>query len=59
MVKQSAGKSQKSGYNAQSWECEVFMGTRGRYLPHNMLLAFVEELGHDYDELLEGRPSSS
>ena len=31
-----------------------FWGTRGGYLPQNMLLAFVEELGHGYEELLEG-----
>ncbi|CAG8055140.1 unnamed protein product [Penicillium salamii] len=31
-----------------------FWGTKGRYLPRNMLLAFVEELGHDYEDLLEG-----
>lgn len=31
-----------------------FWGTGGRYLPHNMLLAFVEELGHEYEELMEG-----
>ncbi|KAK2754836.1 hypothetical protein FQN54_006729 [Arachnomyces sp. PD_36] len=31
-----------------------YWGTPGRYLPRNMLLAFVEELGHEYDELLEG-----
>ena len=32
----------------------VYWGTRGRYLPRNMLKAFVEELGHEYDALLEG-----
>ncbi|CAG8932928.1 unnamed protein product [Penicillium salamii] len=31
-----------------------FWGTQGRYLPRNMLLAFVEELAHDYEDLLEG-----
>ncbi|KAI9765070.1 MAG: hypothetical protein M1839_005617 [Geoglossum umbratile] len=31
-----------------------FWGTPGRYLPRNMLLAFVEEMGHEYEELLEG-----
>ncbi|RAQ50236.1 hypothetical protein AFGD_011576 [Aspergillus flavus] len=31
-----------------------FWGTPGRYLPKNMLLAVVEELGHEYKELLEG-----
>ncbi|RAK95443.1 HNH endonuclease signature motif containing protein [Aspergillus ibericus CBS 121593] len=31
-----------------------FWGTPGRYLPKNMLLALVEELGHDYKDLLCG-----
>lgn len=31
-----------------------FGGTPGKYLPRNMLLAFVEELGHDYEPLLQG-----
>ncbi|OGM44733.1 hypothetical protein ABOM_007399 [Aspergillus bombycis] len=31
-----------------------FWGTLGRYLPKNMLLALVEELGHDYKDLLNG-----
>lgn len=36
--------------------------TPGRYIPKNMLLAFVEELGHEYTDLLvaatrrRGRP---
>jgi hypothetical protein len=33
---------------------KVFWGTPGRYLPRNMLRAFVEELGHEYEALLEG-----
>ncbi|KAB8264844.1 hypothetical protein BDV32DRAFT_144879 [Aspergillus pseudonomiae] len=35
-----------------------FWGTPGRYLPKNMLLAIVEEIGHDYKELLEGAASN-
>ena len=35
-----------------------FWGTPGRYLPKNMLLAVVEELGHDYKELLAGATSN-
>lgn len=31
-----------------------FWGTPGRYLPKNMLLALVEELGHEYKPLLQG-----
>ena len=33
---------------------KFFWGTWGRYLPRNMLLAFVEELGHEYEDLLMG-----
>jgi hypothetical protein len=28
--------------------------TPGRYIPENMIAAFVEELGHEYEDLLEG-----
>ncbi|KAL2223429.1 hypothetical protein M432DRAFT_587350 [Thermoascus aurantiacus ATCC 26904] len=31
-----------------------FWGTPGRYLPRNMLMAFVEELGHNHQDLLQG-----
>jgi hypothetical protein len=31
-----------------------FWGTHGRYLPKNMLLSLVEELGHEYKDLLKG-----
>ncbi|PYI07756.1 hypothetical protein BO78DRAFT_385690 [Aspergillus sclerotiicarbonarius CBS 121057] len=31
-----------------------FWGTPGRYLPKNMSLALVEELRHDYKDLLRG-----
>ena len=30
-----------------------FWGTPGRYIRYNMLRAFVEELGHEYEQLLE------
>lgn len=34
---------------------EVILGQhRERYLPKNMLLAIVEELGHEYQDLLSG-----
>ena len=32
----------------------AFWGMPGRYLPRNMLRAFVDELGHEYEALLEG-----
>lgn len=38
---------------------KLYWGTPGRYLPRNMLLAFVEELGHEYGELLEGASCSA
>lgn len=53
------GKATRAATMLKAENVKSLWGTRGRYLPHNMLLAFVEELGHDYDELLEGRPSSS
>jgi len=31
-----------------------FWGTRGAYMNKSMLMAFVEEMGHEYDDLLEG-----
>jgi hypothetical protein len=31
-----------------------FWGTSGRYLPRNMLLALVDEMGHQYDDLIKG-----
>ena len=31
-----------------------FWGTPGRYMREGMLLGFVEEMGHDYEHLLEG-----
>jgi hypothetical protein len=37
---------------------KLYWGTPGRYLPRNMLLAFVEELGHEYEGLLEGSSCS-
>lgn len=35
-----------------------YWGTPGRYLPKNMLLAFVEQVGHDYS-ILEGASCNS
>ncbi|KAL1962093.1 hypothetical protein VTN77DRAFT_560 [Rasamsonia byssochlamydoides] len=36
-----------------------YWDTPGRFLPKNMLMSFVEEMGHEYDELLEGASRSS
>lgn len=30
-----------------------FWGTPGRYMNRNMLLAFVEDMGHEYEELVQ------
>lgn len=50
------------GHNTQGGSLPVlrdeigrpFWGTPGRYMPKNMLLALVEELGHDYTDILAG-----
>ena len=31
-----------------------YWGTRGPFLSERMLKAFVEEMGHEYDDLMEG-----
>lgn len=36
-----------------------YWGTTGRYIKKNMLQGFVQELGHDYEALLEGAISDS
>ena len=36
-----------------------YWGTAGRYIKKNMLQGFVQELGHDYEALLEGAISDS
>lgn len=33
---------------------KLYWGTPGRFMPKSMLLAFVEEMGHGYEQLLEG-----
>lgn len=33
---------------------KVYWGTTNRYLPDSMIRAFIEELGHEYEELLAG-----
>ena len=35
------------------------MGSPGKYVKKNMLLAFVEEVGHKYDDLLQGADENS
>lgn len=36
----------------------IFWGTAGRYLPHNMRLALVEEMGHEYSFVQDGAAGS-
>ncbi|QDS70926.1 hypothetical protein FKW77_006679 [Venturia effusa] len=31
----------------------VFWGSRGKYMKQSMILAFIDQMGHDYDQLLE------
>lgn len=42
------GEAMKKDFGKHFW------GTPGWYLPRKMLLAFVEEMGHGYEQLLEG-----
>ncbi|KAJ5382383.1 hypothetical protein N7517_000294 [Penicillium concentricum] len=54
---QRAGKAKTKGEASKILREEngkPFWGTPGRYIPQNMLRAFVEELGHEYEALLEG-----
>ncbi|KXG52810.1 uncharacterized protein PGRI_080660 [Penicillium griseofulvum] len=44
----------KAAETMQAEAGKLFWGTPGRYLPKNMLLALVEELGHEYKPLLDG-----
>ena len=46
-----------AGKNLETSKAELrkkFWGARGRYMRESMLLGFVEEMGHDYEDLLEG-----
>ena len=47
-AERSAAEQMRQEFNAGFW------GTRGPYLPRSMLRAFVEELGHGYEELSAG-----
>jgi hypothetical protein len=48
------GKHREMGEAIQMELGRHFWGTPGRYLPREMLMAFVEEMGHEYEQLLEG-----
>lgn len=49
----------KSGSALHDELGKKYWGTAGSYMSRSMLLAFVEEMGHDYDELLEGATEDS
>jgi hypothetical protein len=50
-----AWKAERSAAEQMRQEFKVgFWGTRGLYLPESMLRAFIEELGHGYEELSVG-----
>ena len=54
ILRLSWGQQQKQAETLKKELGMVFWGTPGRYLPRNMLRAFVDEMGHEYEALLEG-----
>lgn len=58
-----AGPSQHAAFTLHDQMGKPIWATPGRYIPKSMLLAFVEELGHEYTDLLvaatrrRGRPA--
>ncbi|CAF9905847.1 MAG: hypothetical protein HETSPECPRED_005965 [Heterodermia speciosa] len=48
------GKNQNRPRALQSEFKKPFWGTAGSYMKRSMLLAFVEEMGHQYESLLDG-----
>lgn len=57
-----AGGGQKTAFGLHDEHGKLFWGTPGRYMAKNMLRALTEELGHEYEPLLQGgnsfRPAS-
>ncbi|KAL1846747.1 hypothetical protein Plec18170_009038 [Paecilomyces lecythidis] len=57
------GPGQRAVFTLKDELGKPIWATPGRYIPKNMLLAFVEEVGHDYSDLLiaasrrRGRPN--
>lgn len=49
-----AWREQRHGQSLKKQLEKSYWGTPGRYLPRNMLMALVEEMGHEYEKLLEG-----
>ncbi|EKV11278.1 hypothetical protein PDIG_51140 [Penicillium digitatum PHI26] len=54
----SQGRSSQAAALLQLEKGNPFWGTVGRYLPRNMLLALVEEMGHEYTFVLDGAAAS-
>ena len=54
----SRGKSSQAAAILQAERGKPFWGTAGRYLPRNMLLALVEEMGHEYKSVMNGAAGS-
>lgn len=50
----SQGKSSQAAAILQAEKGKPVWGSAGRYLPRNMLLALVEEMGHEYSFVLDG-----
>lgn len=50
----SQGKSSQASAILQAEKGKPFLRSAGRYLPRNMLLALVEEMGHEYQFVLDG-----
>jgi hypothetical protein len=54
----SRGKSSQAAAILQAERGKPFWGTAGRYLPRNMLLALVEEMGDEYTFIMDGATGS-
>ncbi|KAJ5406619.1 hypothetical protein N7465_007903 [Penicillium sp. CMV-2018d] len=54
----SQGKSSQAAAILQAEKGKPVWGSAGRYVPRNMLLALVEEMGHEYSFVLDGAAGS-
>ncbi|KAH6668954.1 hypothetical protein B0J14DRAFT_674494 [Halenospora varia] len=53
-----AGKKHLGREKLLKEQKKFFWGTRGKYLPENMLRAIVEDIGHQYEDLMDGADES-
>ncbi|PKY03798.1 hypothetical protein P168DRAFT_311344 [Aspergillus campestris IBT 28561] len=53
-----AGPGQQAVFSLQDELGKLFWGTPGKYVARNMLKAFIQELGHEADDLLIGARGS-